>query len=84
MPEWIDLIPNMNYHAGDVFEYFIENPVYRDPDLNQELSFTASGMPSWLNFNSEVRSFSGFSNVVTPGIYTITVTISDGYDTADE
>jgi YD repeat-containing protein len=43
------------------------------------LTYTVSGAPGWLNFDSATRRFSGSSSIVTNQNFLVTVTASDAY-----
>ena len=83
-PFWVDPIPDQTYQIGETLEYFLEPPQYDDINTHQELSFSVSGLPGWMKFNEESQSFYALSTSAVPGTYTITVTLSDGYDSVDD
>ncbi len=50
---------------------------FGDIDTGDSLSYTASGMPAWLNFNAATRTFSGTPGNADVGSYAITVRATD-------
>ena len=51
-------------------------------DSGAALSYTASGLPSWLHFNSETRTFSGTPSANDEGLPRINVTAHQGSSSA--
>ncbi|MFD0726684.1 putative Ig domain-containing protein [Lysobacter brunescens] len=58
--------------AGGTWSF--QAPAFTDPN-NDTLTYTASGLPSWMNFTAGNRTFSGTPSAV--GSWTITLTATD-------
>jgi hypothetical protein len=69
-------IPNLNAIVGVHFNYQIPDSIFADDDENDTLSYSASNMPTWLNFDAKTKIFSGTptSNLTARNI---TVTATD-------
>ncbi len=65
-------IPNQTATAGSAWSYVV--PAFADPN-GDTLTYTASGLPSWMSFNAGTRTLSGAAAPV--GSWTITVTAKD-------
>ncbi|MCB1876930.1 MAG: putative Ig domain-containing protein, partial [Chromatiales bacterium] len=52
---------------------------FDDVDAGDTLSYTASGLPAWLNFDPATRTFNGTPQNGDVGTINITVTASDGH-----
>ena len=73
-------IPDQTATVGQAFSFVFSESTFRDPD-GDALTYSASGMPDWLSFDSATRTFSG-----TPGAddlleaaRLITITASDDH-----
>ncbi|MBN2272707.1 MAG: T9SS type A sorting domain-containing protein [Bacteroidales bacterium] len=51
---------------------------------NQSLTYGATVLPSWLNFNTDSRLLSGTPDNDNVGDTTVTILVSDGVDTVDQ
>ncbi|MDB9435478.1 ExeM/NucH family extracellular endonuclease [Dolichospermum lemmermannii CS-548] len=69
-------IPLQTVDNTSVFNYTIPNNVFSDPE-GDALTYSASGLPSWLTFNPTTKTFTGTAN--TLGTNTIGVSVNDGY-----
>jgi len=65
-------IPNQTATAGTAWSYVI--PAFSDPN-GDALTYSVSGLPSWMSFNASTRTLSGTPQPV--GAWTITVTATD-------
>lgn len=65
-------IPNQSATAGAAWSYVV--PVFTDPN-GDALTYTASGLPSWVVFNATTRTLSGTAGIV--GNWTITIRATD-------
>jgi Ca2+-binding RTX toxin-like protein len=66
-----------------VFAYSIPADTFTDPDAGDALTYTArldsgSGLPAWLTFNAETRTFSGAPLQADVGTIDVKVTATDG------
>jgi Ca2+-binding RTX toxin-like protein len=68
-------IASQAVNNGSAFNYFFGSNTFADPE-GTALTYSISGQPSWLTFNSNTRTFGGIANGV--GASTITVSASDG------
>ena len=68
---------------GTPFEFTIPSKTFADADGASTLTFTASGLPSWLTFTAATKTFTGTPAASDAGTRNITVTVSDGTDTAN-
>ena len=69
-------IPLQTVDNTSVFNYTIPNNVFSDPE-GDALTYSASGLPSWLTFSPTTKTFTGTAN--TLGTNTIGVSVNDGY-----
>jgi len=78
-------IPNQQATEDVLFTFTFEVNTFADADLDDELTYTATGLPSWLTFTAATRTFSGtpLNGDVTTGV-TITVRATDTQDAYDE
>ncbi|GAA4797439.1 putative Ig domain-containing protein [Lysobacter hankyongensis] len=65
-------VTNQTATAGSFFSY--TPAAFSDPN-GDALTYTATGLPGWMNFNTSTRTFSGTAGVV--GSWTITYTATD-------
>lgn len=78
-------IANQTANFGAAFEFTVPSNTFEDADGANTLTYSASGLPSWLTFTAATRVFSGTPTSPTDaGISNITVTVSDGTDTAND
>ena len=68
-------IPNRSGTVGSAFSYTFPSTTFSDID-GDTLTYSASGMPSWLSFTGSTRTFSGTPSA--EGTWNITVTANDG------
>ncbi len=68
-------IPNRSGHSGVAFSYTFPANTFSDID-GDTLTYSASGLPSWLKFTASKRAFAGTPPAT--GSWNITVTASDG------
>jgi hypothetical protein len=69
---------NQSFHAGDA----VSVPIHATDTASGTLSYSASGLLSGLSINSTSGLISGTIGAVSAGIYTTTVTVTDGTHTA--
>ena len=60
---------------GAAFSFPVPANTFSDVDAGQTLAYTASGLPAWLSFDANTRTFSG--TPIALGSSTITVTATD-------
>lgn len=74
-------IPDQTARADEPFSFRFAQDTFRDPD-GDSMSYTASGLPEWLNFDASSRTFSGTPEDadVTAEPLAITLSASDGDD----
>ena len=65
--------------AGERFEYYIPSNIFVDPD-GDTLTWRVSGLPSWLNFNSNTRLLSGTPTTNDLGRKWINVSVTGSSD----
>ncbi|MER2998976.1 malectin domain-containing carbohydrate-binding protein [Pontibacter populi] len=75
-------IPNQSATTGVAYSYSFPSNTFMDPN-GDALTYTAGlagggALPSWLNFNSTSRTFSGTPSATEVGTITVQVTASDG------
>jgi YD repeat-containing protein len=74
-PTLVTPIPNQTATAtGGSWSYTVPAGTFNDPE-GGALTYTQSGMPSWMSFNATTRAFSGVPSTV--GSWNITVTAQD-------
>jgi len=74
-PVRVTEIPDQTTDEGNMFSYQIPLGTFTDEENGGSLTYSATGMPSGISFDSSTRTFSG-----TPAVYgtsTITVTATD-------
>jgi len=79
-PELNVALPDQATNVGDVFSFTVDPSAFIDPDTGDTLTYSAtladgSPLPSWLDFDSETRTFSGMPPV--SGLLSVRVTASD-------
>ena len=72
-------IADQNATEDAAFSFQFAANTFADVDVGDTLSYTASGVPSWLTFNAATRTFSGTPANADVGSVTITVTADDGH-----
>ena len=79
-------IANQTATFGAPFNFVIPSDTFADSDTAASaLTYSASGVPAWITFTAATRTFSGTPTSPTnAGISNITVTVSDGMDTAND
>lgn len=78
-------IANQTANFGAPFNFTVPSDTFEDADGANTLTYSASGLPSWLTFTAATRVFSGTpASPADAGISNITVTVSDGTDTAND
>ncbi len=77
-------IDDQTANFGTPFEFTIPSNTFADADGASTLTFTASGLPSWLTFTAATKTFTGTPLATDAGTSNITVTVSDGTDTAND
>ncbi|NEP79497.1 MAG: hypothetical protein F6K39_15770 [Okeania sp. SIO3B3] len=75
-PEVANKIPNQKAKASSPFSYSIPNNTFSDPD-GDNLTLSATGLPSWLSFDPKTNKFSGTAPAKR-GINRIEVIADDG------
>lgn len=68
-------IPDQTANPSQVWNYTVALGAFTDSN-GQTLTYTASGMPAWMSFNANTRTFTG--TAPTSGSWSVTVTASDG------
>ena len=62
------------------FSYVVPTTTFTDPDAGDTLTYSATGMPAWLNFNAATHTFSGeFTLGADAGTFNVSVTATDSY-----
>ena len=70
-------IPNRTATVDAAFSYTFPANTFSDPDAHP-LTYTATGMPSWLSFTAATRTFAGTPRAGDEGTTNVTVTADDG------
>jgi uncharacterized delta-60 repeat protein len=68
-------IPDQSATYGAAFSFTVPASTFSDADAGQTLAYTASGLPAWLSFDANTRTFSGTPPAL--GSSTVTVTATD-------
>lgn len=68
-------VPSQVATYGTPFAFLVPANTFADPDAGQALSYSASGLPAWLAFDANTRTFSGTPTGL--GSFTLTVTATD-------
>ncbi len=63
-PIVINNIPNQLANIDEYFEYQLPDSIFYDEDLGDILIFSTLNLPNWIDFNSEIRTLSGYPNNV--------------------
>jgi hypothetical protein len=69
-------IPNQTAYTGVLFTYPIPDSTFIDIDVGDTLTYQATGMPSWLSFNTQTHTFQG-TPTQTVRLITIGITVND-------
>ncbi len=69
-------IADQSFNEDTPYSFTFNSNVFNDPDGNA-LTYSVSGLPSWLTFNAATRTFSGTPPLNYNGNATITVTATD-------
>ncbi|MDJ0660740.1 MAG: putative Ig domain-containing protein [Crocosphaera sp.] len=70
-------IPSQRTDEDQFFSFTLPSNTFKDIDNGDILSYSASSLPSWLQFNSNTRTFSGTPTNDDVGTTNITVTATD-------
>ena len=82
-PTVANAIPNQSATAGEAFSYAFPENTFSDVDTGATLSYTATqadgaGLPAWLTFAGNTRTFAGTPQAADAGTVSVKVTASDG------
>jgi hypothetical protein len=69
-------IPNQTAYVGQLFTFQVPDSTFLDSDIGDTLTYQASGLPSWLSFNAQTRTFQG-TPPQTVRLITIGITVND-------
>ncbi len=75
-------LADQNGSEGEPFSYTVPGTAFTDPDAGDTLTYSAakadgSALPSWLDFNADIRAFSGTPPAGSTGTINIRVTAKD-------
>src|SRR6185369_2936812 len=59
---------------GAAFNFTVPANTFSDADAGQTMSYTASGLPAWLSFDANTRTFSGTPAALDSSTITVTAT----------
>ena len=76
MPFLNKSIPGQTAYVDQLFTFQIPDSTFLDPDIGDTLTYQASGLPSWLCFNTQTHTFQG-TPTQTVRLITIGVTVND-------
>ncbi len=71
-------IAHQSATEDNFFSFTFDNNVFNDIDVGDILTYSAPGLPGWLNFDPSTRTFSGTPTNDDVGTTTITLTADDG------
>jgi VCBS repeat-containing protein len=74
-------IPDQNAIEDEPFTFQFAADAFVDVDVGDSLKYTAAGLPTWLTFTAETRTFAGTPGNVDVGIIEVTVTATDNDQT---
>lgn len=74
-PAVANSIATQNATYGTAFSFTVPGSTFSDADAGQSLTYSANGLPAWLSFNANTRTFSGTPPAL--GSSTVTVTATD-------
>jgi hypothetical protein len=77
-PTVANTIPNQNATEDAAFSFQFAANTFADQDVGDTLTYSVSGAPAWLNFDSVTRTFSGTPANTDVGTISIAVTATDG------
>jgi hypothetical protein len=77
-PTLANPIPNQNATANTAFNFTFAANTFNDSDVGDTLTYSVSGLPAWLNFDANTRTFSGTPGNADVGSISVTVTATDG------
>ncbi len=70
-------IADQNATEDSAFSFQFAVNTFADVDVSDTLTYSASGVPGWLSFNSTTRTFTGTPANADVGSHTITVRATD-------
>ena len=76
-PTLANPITNQAATEDSAFSFQFAANTFDDVDMGDSLTYSASGVPSWLSFNAATRSFTGTPANADVGSYTITLRATD-------
>ncbi len=76
-PTVANAIPNQNATEDVSFSFQFAANTFDEVDVGDSLTYTASGVPTWLSFNAATRTFSGTPLNADVGTHSITVRATD-------
>ncbi|HZV55613.1 MAG TPA: cadherin-like domain-containing protein [Rhodocyclaceae bacterium] len=77
-PTVANVMPDQAATQGAAFSYQFAASTFNDVDVGDTLTYSVSGVPSWLTFNAASRTFAGTPANADVGAATITVRATDG------
>ena len=89
-PSLVTPLPNRAATENVAFTFTVPSGTFTDPDLGDTLTYSATldngnPLPTWLNFNSTTRTFSGTPDNPDVGTIDVRVTVTDnGSETASD
>jgi hypothetical protein len=69
-------ITGQTAYVGQLFTFQVPDSTFLDSDIGDTLTYQASGLPSWLSFNAQTRTFQG-TPPQTVRLITIGITVND-------
>lgn len=76
-PYLSDTIPDYTFYANDFVNIFVPMDIFSDDDQGDELTYSTSVLPDWLNFNPNNLTYWGEPAVSDTGLYHITLYATD-------
>jgi hypothetical protein len=76
VPVLTNQIASQQAQNGKAFSFVLPSNIFTDPDAGTNLSYTITQKPTWLNFDSNTRTFSGTPTAT--GTSVVSVQASDG------
>ncbi len=77
-PTVANIIPDQVATEDSAFTFTFAANTFSDVDAGDSLTYTASGLPSWLSFDPATRTFTGTPTNADVGTVTVTVRATDG------